>query len=515
MIKDNRILLGKADAKEVYLLPNMTNRHGLIAGATGTGKTITLEVIAEGFSELGVPVFLADVKGDIAGMCKKGNLETISGRIEKMGLEGFDVKAFPVRFFDVLQKGGHPVRASISEMGPQLLSRLMGLTEVQQGVLNIVFRIADDNGLLLSDLKDLRAMIQYVGEHNSEYTEKYGNVSKQSIGAIQRAMLQLEDDGGNIFFGEPSFDIKDWFANDYDGRGYVNILDCRELIHYPLLYSTFMLWMLSELYENLPEVGDVDKPKMVFFFDEAHLLFKDAPTALVSKIETVVKLIRSKGVGIFFISQNPTDIPDTVLAQLSNRIQHALRAYTPAELRVVKASADSFRANPAFKTSDVLSELKTGEALVSCLDEEGRPNIVERTTICPPQSGMSSIEDDRRNVIISSCELKEKYDNTVDPESAYEVLQEARAQEAEEAEAEAAAKATKKTSSKKSVGERALTNAASTLTRETAKDLVKSLTGGKKSTKSPLEKAANSVISTLGGEVGKTLTRGLFDVLKK
>lgn len=511
MVENKCILLGKAE-KPIVLLPSMANRHGLIAGATGTGKTVTLKVLAEGFSQLGVPVFLADVKGDLASICKKGqNNDKIDERVKKMGLGHFNYDCFPTRLFDVFQKKGHPVRATISEMGPMLLSRLMNLTEVQQGVLNIVFRIADDQGLLLIDMKDLRSMLHYVQEHSKEYVSRYGNISSQSIGAIQRAMLLLEDNGGDLFFGEPQLDLEDWFGQDEKGYGYVNIMDCQELYQSPLLYSTFLLWLLSELFENLSEVGDCELPRMIFFFDEAHLLFEDAPKALVQKIEQVVKLIRSKGVGIYFITQNPTDIPNSVLAQLSNRVQHALRAYTPAELKTVAAAAQSFRENPTFKTKDVITELATGEALVSCLDEEGRPSVVQRTLICPPQSYMGTIDDERRKVMITSSDLYGKYENEIDRQSAYETLSKLKQLE------ETAKTPAKKTSkAKKSVVERATTNAMSTFTRESTKSVVNTLTGKKtRSTKSPLEKAANSAISTLSGELGKQLSRGLFGILKK
>ena len=520
LVENNKILVGKG-LENVYLLPQMANRHGLIAGATGTGKTVTLKVMAEAFSELGVPVFLADIKGDLSGMCKKGEeSEKIVERIEKLGLNQFSFGSFPTRFFDVFGEQGHPVRSTISEMGPMLLGRLLNLTDVQAGVLNIVFRIADDHNLLLIDLKDLRAMVQYVGEHNKEYTEKYGNIATQSIGAIQRALLTLEDNGGNIFFAEPSLDIMDWMGCDESGRGYINILACEKLFHSPLLYSTFLLWMLSELFENMPEVGDMEKPKMVFFFDEAHLLFQDAPKTLVQKIEQVVKLIRSKGIGVYFITQNPMDIPDSVLAQLGNRVQHALRAYTPAEMKAVNVAAQSFRENPAFKTKDAICELATGEALVSFLDEEGKPEIVQRAFICPPSSFMGMIDDERRRTIISSSNIYGKYEKEIDRESAYEILQEARRIEQEEAEKEAVmaaeAKAKKKTSTKKSVLERAATNAMSTVTRETGKSVLNMVTGKKsKNTKSVFEKAANSAISTLSNEMGKTVSRGLFGILKK
>lgn len=528
MLKDHKILIGKGD-KEVYLSPKMANRHGLIAGATGTGKTVTLKVLAEAFSDLGVPVFVADIKGDLAGTCKKGEMnDNISSRVEKLGLEGFNTKAYPVRFFDVFGEKGHPVRSTVSDMGPTLLARLMGLTEVQEGVLNIVFHIADDNNLLLIDLKDLRAMLSFVGDHAKEFTTDYGNVSKQSIGAIQRALLLLEDEGGDKFFGEPMMEMDDLLATE-GNKGIISILHCVKLANSPLVYSTFLLWMLSELFENLPEEGDMDKPKMVFFFDEAHMLFDEAPKELIQKVEQTVRLIRSKGVGVYFITQNPMDVPNSVLAQLNNRIQHSLRAYTPAELKNVKAAAESFRANPNFDTEAVITELKTGEALVSCLEEDGRPAVVEKATICPPQSYMGAIDDERRSILIETSELYGKYEEAIDRESAYEVIKNANEENVEEnteekvVEKKAKAKkttkekTTKKASNKRSLVERAATNAMSTLTRETAKDLFDSMILGKDTSKrqSSVEKATKSVIRTLSGEMGKQISRGLFGVLKR
>lgn len=437
MVKDGKIWIAKNNVEQ-YILPKMANRHGLIAGATGTGKTITLKVMAEAFSNLGVPVFLADIKGDLSGMCQEGDdTESMAKRIAKFGIEDWEYTSFPTRFFDVFGKLGHPVRTTISEMGPILLSRLLGLSPVQEGVLNIVFRVADDNGLLLIDIKDLKAMLTYVAEHREEYTISYGNVSPQSVGAIQRAILTLENQGGNIFFGEPALDIMDWFATDEDGRGFINILDSTELVHTPILYATFLLWMLNELFEQLPEVGDAEKPRLVFFFDEAHLLFRDMPKTLIQKIEQVVKLIRSKGIGVYFISQSPSDIPDEVLAQLGNRIQHALRAYTPSEQKAVRTAAQTFRQNPAFDTSEAIMELGVGEALVSFLDEKGIPTMVERTFILPPQSLMGPVDDMTRTRVINFSPLDEKYGYEVDPESAYEVLT---AQNTVKAEAEQAAK---------------------------------------------------------------------------
>ena len=444
MYKDKKIWLAKSD-KELYLLPQMANRHGLIAGATGTGKTITMKVMAESFSDMGVPVFMADVKGDLSGMCRRGkDSDDMRARIERFGIEGFEYRAYPTRFWDIFGENGIPVRVSVSEMGPVLLSRLLGLTEVQQGVLNIVFRAADDNDLLLIDLKDLRAMVQFVGDNRAEFTTMYGNVSTASIGAIQRALLAFEDEGGALFFGEPSLNIKDWMRTDMDGRGYINILSSQKLIQSPTVYGTFLLWMLTELFEKLPEVGDLDKPRMIFFFDEAHLLFSDCPKALVQKIVQVVKLIRSKGVGVYFISQSPSDSPNDVLAQLSNRVQHALRAYTPAEQKAVRAAANAFRANKDFDTEAALMELGVGEALVSFLDEDGIPTVVERAKILPPQSLMGPAEANAVANAVAADEFDLKYRESIDRESAYEIItaanEELERKRAEEAEAEAAEK---------------------------------------------------------------------------
>lgn len=422
MFIDGKLLIAKSD-DPVYLYPSMANRHGLIAGATGTGKTVTLKTIAQSMSDAGIPTFLADVKGDVSGMMIAGEAtDKLVDRLAKLGIKDYAFHACPVRFFDIYGEQGTPVRTTITEMGPILLARLLELTDVQTGVLNIAFHVADDEGLLLLDLKDLRAMVAYLGDHADEYTTKYGQITKTSVGAIQRALLQLEDAGGDIFFGEPALDIADWISCDSSGHGIVNILDCVKLVQSPLLYSTFLLWMLSELYEMLPEAGDIDKPKMVFFFDEAHLLFNDAPKALLEKVEQIVKLIRSKGVGVWFITQNPADIPDDVLAQLGNRIQHALRAYTPAEQKAIKTAADSFRANPKFKTEDAITELGTGEALVSFLDEDGKPQVVERAMIIAPACSMGSAPDADKRRCIEMCDLNAKYATPIDRESAYEML---------------------------------------------------------------------------------------------
>lgn len=440
--KLHKIWLCQNDRGGIYMYPKMANRHGLIAGATGTGKTVTLKVLAEAFSEMGVPVFLADIKGDVSGMCLSGeDSEGFQKRLHnKLGLETkWKFTGYPVTFWDVYGKKGLPVRTTISEMGPDLLSRLLELNDTQAGVLSIVFRVADDQGLLLLDFKDLRSMVQYVGDNAASFKTQYGNVTAQSIGAIQRALLRLEDQGANTFFGEPALDIKDWFATDAEGRGMINLLHCTELFQNPLLYSTFLLWMLSELYEMMPEAGDLDKPKMVFFFDEAHLIFKDAPASLLAKVEQIVRLIRSKGIGIYFITQQPADVPENVLAQLGNKIQHALRAYTPKERKALKATAQSFRVNPELDAETALGELGTGEVLVSLLDPEGIPTMVQRAYVMPPRSYLGVCSDELREQKIAASPLYAKYAESVDRESAYEILT-GRAQSAQE-EAEAAAKA--------------------------------------------------------------------------
>lgn len=401
----------------------MANRHGLIAGVTGSGKTITLKVLAESFSKLGVPVFMADVKGDLGSVCKRGELnQSIESRVEKMNLTDWSYDSFPTRFWDLNGINGHPIRTTISDMGPILISRLLGLSEAQEGILDIVFRIADDKGWQLIDLKDLRTMLNYVGENRRDYITEYGNVSAQSVGAILRSLIRLEDEGGKLFFGEPAFDFNDWLTFDEGGRGYINILHSVNLIQKPTIYSFFLLWLLSDLFEKLPEVGDCEKPKLVFFFDEAHLLFNQMPNALLERIVQVVKLIRSKGVGIYFISQSPSDIPDAVLAQLNNRVQHTLHAYTPAEQKAVYAAAFSFRTNSLFNTEEIISQLGIGEALVSTLQEDGIPSIVERCSILPPQSFMGNITQQEREAVINSSSIKGKYDVMVDNISAYEMI---------------------------------------------------------------------------------------------
>ena len=555
MYRDGKIYLAKTDEKELYLLPGMANRHGLIAGATGTGKTVTMKVMAESFSEMGVPVFLADVKGDLSGMCMPGvDSPNMQERITRFGLEeDFEYRAYPTRFWDIFGETGHPVRVTVSSMGPTLFARLLGLTEIQTGVLNIVFRVADDHGLLLLDLKDLRAMLQFVGDNRAEFTTMYGNVSAASVGAIQRALLAFEEEGGEQFFGEPELDIRDWMRTGREGRGYINILSSKRLIQSPTVYATFLLWMMTDLYEKLPEVGDLDKPRMIFFFDEAHLLFTDCPKALVQKITQIVKLIRSKGVGIYFVTQSPSDIPNEVLAQLSNRVQHALRAYTPAEQKSVTAAAKGFRVNPAFDTKTALTELGVGEALVSFLDDDGIPNIVERAFILPPQSLMGIADENAVNTYILSDEFEVKYRESYDRESAYEIITKAneeleaqRIREAEEAEAEkqrlkeeaAAAKqklkeeaaalkaaekeaiaaekaALKEAEKKRQAVQKAASAATSSVMRSVSTNIVNSVLGGKKtSAKTIAKRAATNALGSVMRNGSSSIIRGLFGNIK-
>jgi DNA helicase HerA-like ATPase len=419
---ENTIVIGKSGKQEVLYLP-MANRHGLVTGATGTGKTVTLQILAEGFSSRGVPVFAADIKGDLSGVSVKGEpKDFLLERARKIGWEDYDFAASPVIFWDLFGKQGHPVRTTMTEMGSVLLSRLLGLSEAQEGALNIVFKLADEEGFAILDLKDLRALLSDLAERGKELRTDYGNVTSVTIGSIQRRLVVLEEQGAANFFGEPALDIKDFMRTTRDGRGYINVLAADRLMGAPQLYSTFLLWLLSELFEDLPEVGDPEQPKLVFFFDEAHLLFADAPPGLLQKIEQVVKLVRSKGVGVYFVTQNPLDIPDSVLAQLGNRIQHALRAYTPRDQKAVKTAADTFRPNPAFDTQTVITELGVGEALVSVLDLKGVPSMVERTLIRPPCGRLGPIDENERRQLIAASPVHGIYDETVDRESAYELL---------------------------------------------------------------------------------------------
>lgn len=481
------IKIAKSEQKDILMYLNKINRHGIIAGVTGTGKTITLKVLTEQLSKAGVPVFLADIKGDLATLSKPGILEgKVAERVSTLGLSDYSNQSYPVRLWDVFGENGHPVRATISEMGSMLLSRLLELNETQSGVLNIAFRVADDQGLLLIDLKDLKALLQHISENSSEYSGKYGNITKQSIGAIQRNLLILEDQGGDKFFGEPSLELSDFIQTDNDGKGYVNILMAQKLFNSPKLYSTFLLWFLSELFETLPEVGDLEKPKMVFFFDEAHLLFNDAPKAFLEKVEQVARLIRSKGVGIYFVTQNPVDIPENILGQLGNRIQHALRAYTPKEIKAVKLASSTFRANPNLDTNAALTELKVGEALVSCLNEDGQPEIVEKAYIRPPESYIGALEEKDYKELIIKSPYYSKYQDMIDRESAYEMLLNKVESNDDDIESKKVERESKRTE-----------------TRTTAK------VGRPR--KSQFEKTADTLINT----IGKEIVRGLFGILKK
>ena len=521
MLQNDRIWMAQGD-NPCYLLLNQANRHGLIAGASGTGKTVTLKVMAEGFSQASVPVFMADVKGDVTGMCQAGvDSENMQKRIQKFGLQGFTYQGCPARFWDMTGGPGIPVRVTISDMGPVLLSRLLGLTQVQEGVLSIVFRIADDRQMLLIDLKDLRAMLNYVGEHAKEYTTTYGNVSAQSVGAILRALIAVEDQGGDIFFGEPSLELSDWFACDPSGRGYVNILNAARIIQQPQIYSMFLLWMLSDLFEKLPEVGDLDKPRFVFFFDEAHLLFKDMPSELLNKLVQVVKLIRSKGVGVYFITQSPSDIPGEVLAQLSNRVQHGLRAYTPAEQKAVKAAAEAFRANPNFKSEDVILELGTGEALVSFLDEEGKPSVVENAKILPPQCLMAEASDEAKAAVAQGqMALMVKYGTAIDRESAYEKIMDEREQNAAaeelakeraklEAEKAEFAKQQEEVERQARAAERDAERQVRAAERE-AERLAKAEERERQKQRDAMSRVATNILSSAGRTAANQIVRGLF-----
>lgn len=520
MLEGDKIKVAQGE-NPCYLLLNQANRHGLIAGASGTGKTVTMKVLAEGFAQAGVPVFMADVKGDVTGMAQPGDdTEKVRERAAALGAAGWEPRGCDVRLWDMLGGDGVPVRITISDMGPDLLARLLGLTDVQRGVLAIAFRMADDNGMLLIDLKDLRAMLGYLSEHASEVETLYGRVSSQSVGAIQRALLTLEDAGGDIFFGEPALDITDWLVTDDAGQGTVNILNAAKLMASPQVYAMFLLWMLSEIYELLPEAGDLPKPKLVFFFDEAHLLFDDMPKELTDKIVQAVKLIRSKGVGVYFVSQSPADIPDEVLAQLSNRIQHGLRAYTPAEQKAVRAAAQSFRENPAFKSEDVILELGTGEALVSFLNEDGQPEIVERAKILPPQCLMAAASDEAmKKALDEQAELMEKYGTAEDRESAFEQIAEMAEDEAEAAEeaAEEAAKAEEEAKAAEKARKEE-EKAAERAAREAEKAVEREERAREKQTQDVIKnigKIATSFLGAFGRDAAKEITRGLFGTRRR
>ena len=520
MYQNQKIWVANSGDEKIYIYPSMANRHGMITGATGTGKTVTLKVLAESFSDCGVPVFMADVKGDLAGMCMPGeDSESVRSRIKAMGLDsmGFDFSSYPTTFWDVYGEKGLPLRTTVSEMGPLLLSRILGLTEVQSDVLTVIFKIADDEELLLIDTKDLRSMLQYVGENSKQYSLTYGNIAKQSLAAIIRAVIALESEGGELFFSEPALDISDWFTKDYDNKGTIHVLDCQKLINNPTMYATFLLWMMSELFETLPEAGDLEKPKIVFFFDEAHLLFADAPKVLLQKIEQMVKLIRSKGVGIYFVTQNPKDIPDGVLAQLGNKVQHALRAYTPAEQRAAKAACQSFRENPAFDTYDTLINLGIGEALISVLDEDGIPTMVKKCDILPPQSQMGALDDNIRAEEIKGCRLHGTYMESFDRDSAYEFLQRKSLSDAKAKEEEAAAKQKEKEEAAAAKQKEKEDAAKKRQTTRVAKSVANAAGGtiGREIGNTLGSSVGGSFGKKLGGNVGASLGRGLLSTLFK
>ncbi len=437
MYKENKVIIGKSEDKELFILLDKANRHGLITGASGSGKTITTKVMAESFSDAGVPVFMADVKGDLAATALPGEAsEGLEKRLNNLNITDFEYKGFPVRFWDILQQSGHPIRTTLDSVGPEILSMMLGLTEVQEGNLQIVYKIAEENEWELDDIKDLRLLLQYVGDNKNNFITKYGNITSQSIGVIQRCLLALEKQGADKFFGQPELDINDFITVDANGKGTINILHAVELFQSPDLYASFLLWLLTSLFNKMPEVGDLDKPKMVFFFDEAHLLFNGMPSYRLKQITQVVKLIRSRGIGLYFVSQSPSDIPDEIINQLGNRVQHTLRAYTPAEQKVVKAAADAFRTNPKFNTTEAILALGTGEALISFQNENGEPEVVEKATILPPQSKMGTIDEITRNKIINSSTLLGKYDEAVERESAYEELDQLLKEKLEQEEAE-------------------------------------------------------------------------------
>ncbi|MBJ8483146.1 helicase HerA-like domain-containing protein [Acinetobacter vivianii] len=497
--------------QDIVLHSKFANRHGLIAGATGTGKTVTLKVLAESFSRLGVPVFLADAKGDVSSLAKAGESNPkFDERLKTLQLEPVPFAASPVIFWDLFAQQGHPIRTTISEIGPLLLAQMLNLNDTQEGVLSAVFRVADDQGLLLIDFKDLKAMLTYVSENAAELKAEYGNLSPASLGAIQRNLLALGDQGGEQFFGEPSLNILDFIQTDTNGHGYINILAADKLMNTPKLYATFLLWMMSELFEQLPEVGDMDKPKLVFFFDEAHLLFDNASPALQQKIEQVVRLIRSKGVGIYFITQNPLDLPESVLGQLGNRIQHALRAFTPKDQKAVKTAADTFRANPEFKVDQAITELAVGEALISCLDEQGTPQIVERGWVMPPYSSFTPISPEERQVIISQSIVAGVYDQAVDRDSAYEMLQKKVLQQSQQKEADDLAQ---QQSKEQEALAKQQAKEQERFAREQQKAAEKAQRDREKLTQDIVGTFAKSAARSLGGSTGQKIVRGLLGSL--
>ena len=511
MLKDNKVLIGKSEDKELSILLDKANRHGLITGASGSGKTITLKVMAESFSDAGVPVFLADVKGDLGGTAQTGEAsESLDNRLNKLGIKDFEFKSFPVRFWDIFGEFGHPIRTSLDSVGPEILSMMLGLSEAQEGVLAIVYKIAEENNWKLDDTKDLRLLLQYVGDNKNDFITKYGNITTQTVGVIQRCLLTLENQGANKFFGQPELDINDFISVDANGKGMINILHAVKLFQSPDLYASFLLWLLTNLFNNMPEVGDLEKPKIVFFFDEAHLLFNGMPTYRLKQITQVVKLIRSRGIGLYFISQSPTDIPNEVIAQLGNRVQHTLRAYTPSEQRTVKIAAEAFRENSKFDTAEAILALGTGEALISFQNENGEPEIVEKATILPPQSKMGVLDDISRNKVINSSTLVGKYEEAVERDSAYEELdkmikekleaEEAERQAQEEAKAaEKAAKEAEKAAKEAEKAQKALEKEAEKKKREAEKAKKNSLEYklGKKVANKAADKLINKGLNTI------------------
>ena len=517
MFVSEKLLIGKTEkGKELGILPQMANRHGIITGASGSGKTITLKVMAESFSDAGVPVFLADVKGDVAGTAVAGEMnENIEKRLDKLAIKNFETKAFPVRFWDLYGKDGHPIRATVESVGPEILSIMLGLSEAQEGNLAIAFAIAKDENLALIDLKDLRAVLQYVGENKDKYNTKYGNITSQSIGVIQRSLLTLENQGADHFFGQPALDVKDFFATEADGRGVINILHAVTLFESPDMYAAFLLWLLTTLFTTSPEVGDLDKPKLVFFFDEAHLLFNGMPAYRLKRIVQVVKLIRSRGIGLYFVSQSPTDVPNEVLAQLGNRVQHSLRAYTPSEQKAVKAAADAFRTNKEFNTEKAILELGTGEALVSFQDEKGAPEIVERVTILPPQSQMGAIDETVRMKVINNSPLSGKYDEVIDVESAAEIIQQKANAKAAEEEAERTAElAAKEQAEAEKAAEKAAKEQAK-LEEKERKAAEKAAKTSASKKKSLGDRFLGNIIGSLGSGLGRKISNKILKDLFK
>lgn len=510
MYKENEIWVASDGDAKLCIKSKYANRHGLIAGATGTGKTVTLKVMAESFSDAGVPVFLSDIKGDLSGMCKPGEeKENITKRVSELGMEeDFSFKAYPTVFWDIFGKKGLPLRTTISEFGPMLLAKLLDLNQIQTDILNIIFKIADDEGLLLIDLKDLKSMLNYVSENAADYKAEYGNIAPQSVNAIMRGLVALGDKGGDVFFGEPALDINDWFVTK-DGKGMINVLDATTIINDPGIYATFMLWMLAELFEIMPEVGDLDKPKMVFFFDEAHLLFKDTPKALLQKIEQVVKLIRSKGIGVYFITQNPSDIPDEVLAQLGNKVQHALRAYTPAEQKGIKAAAQSYRANPDFDTAEIITNLGIGEAVVSFIEDGGAPAMVRKAKVLPPQSYLGAIDDMMRAAVISMSDLAGKYKDMVDRDSAYEFLQRLQVEISQKQEEERQAEIARKEAEKQAEIERKEAEKQAKAAQKEAEKQAREAEKEEKKKKDAIKKGVATVAGTAAGTIGRQIGKTL------